>query len=800
MMDDTPKKQISIHSVANLSHEQLTHFRSLNIEVLTYENSQHSLVGFLIINGDDDIRQWDQTFKTKNNVRFISWGSPKDIEEFMLSRGVMTIDPKLFDFSKEYRQLMRGHFFRESTLHLQDKFENTFENIAKTNVTHSMKYGYTSDLITAYAHQNNYDIVPIRHYLNSLLLTVSHLKQLGVFTLPVHFEYSCNNDIFALNMTIHAPQVYLEYLLDFFKNDNKSIRRGNLLWESFRSTHFFEIAHFTKSQKLNLMALWFKEQEFSPSLNLYEVHFIKSQWDQEKLNRSSFSLGEDLLDDQNWEELESKPLKDNNLIQLPELKSNSQLVQDSNKLKALMAEVILKKSSGNAETQLEDLTPLEISELLSGEESQALFEELSEEDKKIFTEAINKPANKKNINEQIQVAKENRKAKDSNQELVEMVIENLVETLTEDEAQDILEEEEEKVEKEVLHKIDVNPLISEKKKKKIKEIVETKELNLEHPFMAQALESVLAKEIEETEEEAEAKAEIKAKAKAEARAEAKAEIKAQEKAKIKAKAKAKAIAEGKTEEQFESEFEEEFKEMTEEEFEKEFQEEFEDKFEAEFEEKFEAEANSASVEQPISPEAVKQKLAEINNFIKESLSLKNPKVQRALDAFKDGSASFEEIKGIVQDIQDGKFADVAVEEIRQEIKAAQEVRKKAVKIVKDVINETFPDLTVEQRKIIEEEVIQTIPKGVEPEEFIEEVMQNLEDVLTEEIQKLSGDSDPKEVLQKISSTIREKLNQEKHLVKGQADKKQAIEVVKGQKVEEEDSQIVSGKEEDTENV
>jgi hypothetical protein len=256
------KNKYILNLVEELSDSLKSYFKKNSFELLTRDQaSNYAEIDYIIVETSQEVKVASKDFNAdENEISIVCLGIIKEMREFLLYNGRLTIDP-IFAENALGEQVLNKFFHKNYNIHLDESFSKLFEEANEFKITNHLSAGIYVDELCVNAFEKGFNIVALRSFMDHSILYFTYLKQAGLAGVPYEVEYSNNDDFFVVNIYLPVRNFVAEYMIDSFGPVNSKDPIQYLLGVVSRSTDFLEITYVENPGRLVLTAAWSKSEK-----------------------------------------------------------------------------------------------------------------------------------------------------------------------------------------------------------------------------------------------------------------------------------------------------------------------------------------------------------------------------------------------------------------------------------------------------------------------------------------------------------------------------------------------------------
>lgn len=158
------------------------------------------------------------------------------------------INKEMFE-SEQGRALLSSYFNDARDFDLVDRYSKEMANIYSIKIHEYLNVGYFVDSIIIEAYKANFDISALRTYLNTAFKFSFTKVESSSNTMPIDVSYSHNGEAFAVQISLMCDEWRGIPEMDSCIND------------LLEATNYFDTTYFSRTNRLTLSALFFKNAE-----------------------------------------------------------------------------------------------------------------------------------------------------------------------------------------------------------------------------------------------------------------------------------------------------------------------------------------------------------------------------------------------------------------------------------------------------------------------------------------------------------------------------------------------------------
>ena len=240
----------------NTPPELIEYLENKEFNILSIDNSQdHTAIDYIVIDSEESIKEVSRSYDAdKNEIEIICLGEVYDHKTFLTFNGRLNIDSGFF--SKPIGKSILDKFFNEEySLHLEENFEGSLENIQNFKITNHLNAGLYIDELAVSSFEAGFNLVSIRSYMDHVLNYFTYLKQANLAGVPYEIEYSHNEEFFVVNTYLTVREFVAEYMIDSFGKVNSKDPMKYLLGVAAQASDFMEVTYFENPGRLALTAM-----------------------------------------------------------------------------------------------------------------------------------------------------------------------------------------------------------------------------------------------------------------------------------------------------------------------------------------------------------------------------------------------------------------------------------------------------------------------------------------------------------------------------------------------------------------
>ena len=190
------ERKISILNLATELNSSLNSYfcKELFSIVTRAELESIEQVDYIFVNSISEANSISKEYNTsKYQNKFICFGEISSVRDFLLVDGRLILDRNFnADAIGSY---VLDKFFKDShTIHLDEAFINEEQDIQKFKITNHLSTGTSIDELSVFAFEKDFNIVPIRSFVDHTIYYLTYLKQSGLAGIPFEFEYTNSNE------------------------------------------------------------------------------------------------------------------------------------------------------------------------------------------------------------------------------------------------------------------------------------------------------------------------------------------------------------------------------------------------------------------------------------------------------------------------------------------------------------------------------------------------------------------------------------------------------------------------------
>lgn len=267
-------KKINILNLITSMGEFLTHYFSHDDFHLVErdELSPDTIINYVFI---EDLEHLDTVlieFPTlKDNVKFVAFNKVGDFKGFLLSNGRAVLNRDLEEsFINEFNL---NRLFRErSNIHLEEELSSQIPEFNNFKVTNHLMMGSFIDELSVLSFENDFNLVPIRSFIDHTIYYYAYLKQAGLAGVPFEVEYGFAKDFLVINTHVNVKNFIAEYMLDCFGDTNSKDPLKYLLKVVKQSCDFLDISYLEKPQKICITGMFQKKgSSLSEGVSFHQI-------------------------------------------------------------------------------------------------------------------------------------------------------------------------------------------------------------------------------------------------------------------------------------------------------------------------------------------------------------------------------------------------------------------------------------------------------------------------------------------------------------------------------------------------
>ncbi len=231
------------------------------LKITVFDETAEGDIDYIIVKDVNNFSLYDKVHKiVENDISLISLSEISDLNNFLIhnGRGVFTLEWMRYEATLK---LLSRFFTQQTSIHMDDVYENLFDNFKTCKIVNHTKIGYFSDLISNEAFDNGFNVYRVRNYLNNMIFFLFYLKQSGISQIPIEIEYAYNKDVLIIQAVSSVQNFILEYLTDSFKEADYNNPLHFLLRICSECAHLFDVYYLEKASKVVFTAVWPLEEK-----------------------------------------------------------------------------------------------------------------------------------------------------------------------------------------------------------------------------------------------------------------------------------------------------------------------------------------------------------------------------------------------------------------------------------------------------------------------------------------------------------------------------------------------------------
>jgi hypothetical protein len=388
------KKEITILNLqGDLSDSLNAYFEKTEISVLERgEIENFETLDYILISTPEEAKDACKDFDTDNNdIRIICIGNIKDVKSYLLSNGRLFINTE-FASTELGGFVLNKFFFQNYNIHLDESFSSTFTDTKDFKITNHLASGLNIDQISLDAFDAGFNIVSLRSFIDHSIYYLTYLKQAGLAGIPYEFEYSSNDDVFVVNICASVKNFVAEYMIDAFGHINNDDPLNYLLNIVQKSCDFLDITYLENPGKIIFTAFWSKSDSGFNGLAFNNIQTTAQAITQLEKKIANYVPEEETLTaiEAKQNSLADRALPGGIADLLKDLPANSILGQEPEKFKETIDFAVDSFENAFPDLDISEMSQEQFEDALMKFPDQDFIEKLSDEDKKLLKERIQK--------------------------------------------------------------------------------------------------------------------------------------------------------------------------------------------------------------------------------------------------------------------------------------------------------------------------------------------------------------------------------------------------------------------------
>lgn len=166
------------------------------------------------------------------------------------------------EFNPELVKLFENYFNQKDDIDLVERYSKEFKEIYTLKLMDSLNCGYIIDTVVVEAYKHDFKVNEIRNYLNESLKYFYKMSEERGVTLPLDFNYSHDENTFALSISI---------FIEKFNENTNLLNDIELIKSLVNHTNFCDVTFLVSRGKLTITALWLKQ---NPELKSFFINKV----------------------------------------------------------------------------------------------------------------------------------------------------------------------------------------------------------------------------------------------------------------------------------------------------------------------------------------------------------------------------------------------------------------------------------------------------------------------------------------------------------------------------------------------
>ncbi len=187
----------------------------------------------------------------KNEIQIICCEDTRDVKDLLLANGRFLLNNNFTD-SILTNYLLDKVFNEQFSIHLEENFSETLDNIQSFKITNHLSMGLSLDELATNAFRGDYNVVSIRSFVDHITYYLSYLKQAGLAGIPFEVEYAANHEFFVINISASVKNFVAEYMIDAFGEVKSEEPLNYLLGVAANTCDFLDITYLEEPGKIAL--------------------------------------------------------------------------------------------------------------------------------------------------------------------------------------------------------------------------------------------------------------------------------------------------------------------------------------------------------------------------------------------------------------------------------------------------------------------------------------------------------------------------------------------------------------------
>ena len=383
-----------LNLVEELTDSLKSYFEKNSLELITRDQaSNYEDIDYILVETAEEVKVASKDFSAdKNEIAIVCLGTIKEMREFLLFNGRLTIDP-VFAENALGEQILNKFFNKNYNIHLDESFSDLFDEPREFKVTNHLSAGIYIDELCVNAFENGFNIVALRSFMDHSITYFTYLKQAGLAGVPYEVEYTNNDSFFVVNIYLPVRNFVAEYMIDSFGSVNSKDPIQYLLGVVARSTEFLEVTYVENPGRLVLTAAWSKNEKKKIGglafNNIQTTSQTMSQLDKKVKQYKEVEVEIQEVE-QKEELLQPKALPGGILEMVVSKDENSILNKEPEKASNIVGFAVAIFAEKFPDKSLNDIDEEEFNQIISDYDEQDVVQQLSDDDKEHLLEKIQK--------------------------------------------------------------------------------------------------------------------------------------------------------------------------------------------------------------------------------------------------------------------------------------------------------------------------------------------------------------------------------------------------------------------------
>jgi len=392
-MSENNSKYI-LNLVEDLTDSLKSYFEKNSLELITRDQtSNYENIDYILVETAEEVKVASKDFSAdKNEIAIVCLGSIKEMREFLLFNGRLTIDP-VFAENALGEQILNKFFNKNYNIHLDESFSDLFDEPSEFKVTNHLSAGIYIDELCVNAFENGFNIVALRSFMDHSITYFTYLKQAGLAGVPYEVEYTNNDSFFVVNIYLPVRNFVAEYMIDSFGSVNSKDPIQYLLGVVARSTEFLEVTYVENPGRLVLTAAWSKNEKKKIGglafNNIQTTSQTMSQLDKKVKQYKEVEV--EIQEVEQKEELLQPKALPGGILEMVVIKDeNSILNKEPEKASNIVGFAVAIFAEKFPDKSLNDIDEEEFNQIIGDYDEQDVVQQLSDDDKEHLLEKIQK--------------------------------------------------------------------------------------------------------------------------------------------------------------------------------------------------------------------------------------------------------------------------------------------------------------------------------------------------------------------------------------------------------------------------